>query len=309
MLPLERFNRDLTRLLSPGGRIGIAVSGGPDSLALLLLAAAARPGEIEAATVDHGLRHDSADEARFVARVCAERTIPHAVLPVRVEPGASLQARAREVRYAALAKWAHERRLAAILTAHHADDQAETLLLRLARGAGLAGLSSIRACSPLAGATVLRPLLSWRKSELEAIVEAAGLIPIRDPANHDPRHDRTAARKLLERTEWLQPARLAASAAHLAASEEALEFAAASMFSLRAEDRPSELLLTAADLPAELQRRLMLLAFVKLGAPPPRGPDLDRALAVLRSNGSCTLSGLQLSGGERWRIAPAPPRR
>jgi tRNA(Ile)-lysidine synthase len=307
---ITRFEQGLARLLPDRGRIGVAVSGGPDSLALLLLTAAARPGEIEAATVDHGLRPDSAMEAAMVAAICATLGVPHFVLRVTVAPGASLQSKAREARYAELGDWATQRRLAAILTAHHSDDQAETLLMRLARGSGLAGLAGVRSRRSL-GETVqiARPLLSWRKSELEAIVQAARLTPIEDPANSDPRHDRTGARGFLSGQNWLDAERLAASAAHLAEAEEALSFAAKRLFAERQDRGEHGIQLTAADLPRELQRRLIHLALTELGASPPRGPDLDRALTTLHTGGICTLGGIKLEGGAQWRLSPAPPRR
>ena len=276
---VERFARDLAALV-PSGRIGIAVSGGPDSLALLLLAYAARPGEIEAATVDHQLREGSAEEAAMVASLCEQLGIPHATLPVTVAPGASLQAQARTARYAALAAWATERDLIAVATAHHADDQAETLLMRLARGSGLSGLAGVRASRPLAdGVKLVRPLLGWRKAELEAVVAVAGLTPADDPANRDPRHDRTRAREFLGRDDWPDPRHLAASAHHLADAEEALHFATGH-FADRLTVEGGGLTLSAADLPRELQRRLLLAAISRLGDLPPRGPDLDRTLKV-----------------------------
>ena len=102
---IERFARDLASVWSEieqaDAKLGIAVSGGPDSLALLLLARAALPGRVEAATVDHGLRAESAQEADFVARLCGDLGIPHAILPVAVAPG-NTQDRARQARYTAL---------------------------------------------------------------------------------------------------------------------------------------------------------------------------------------------------------------
>src|SRR5512146_1103051 len=130
---VDRFAFELDSLLAPGPPIGIAVSGGPDSLALLLLAAAARPGLIEAATVDHGLRAESQAEAEAVARICAELRVPHEILLAEwaETPSTAIQERAREARYRLLAGWLVERELKALATAHHVDDQAETILMRL----------------------------------------------------------------------------------------------------------------------------------------------------------------------------------
>ena len=137
-----RFAADLAALWAGKGKLGLAVSGGPDSLALLLLARAALPGRVEAATVDHGLRPESADEAVMVAAVCARLGVPHRTLAVDVAQG-NIQAQARAARYAALAVWMGEQGIEALATAHHADDQAETLLLRLNRGSGVVDRKSV----------------------------------------------------------------------------------------------------------------------------------------------------------------------
>src|SRR5215218_7239909 len=99
---VARFVTDLATLISEHEPIGLAVSGGPDSLALLLLAAAARPGRVEAATVDHGLRPESRQESDFVRGICERLGVRHASLTVKVQSGASLQAQARAARYHAL---------------------------------------------------------------------------------------------------------------------------------------------------------------------------------------------------------------
>lgn len=222
-----RFAEALECLWPEGGRLGLAVSGGPDSLAMLLLGAAAMPGRIEAATVDHGLRAESAAEAEFVADICAVLGVRHAVLRVEVGPG-NVPDEARKARYAALADWAAARALSALATAHHADDQAETVLMRLNRGSGLAGLVGVRARSVVPGGSLplLRPLLDWRRSDLAAIVERAGIAAVDDPSNADPRYDRARLRAALDRVDWLDPAAIARSAANLADAEDALAWAA-----------------------------------------------------------------------------------
>lgn len=307
---VARFAADLSPLVADGATLGIAVSGGPDSLALLLLAAAARPGLVEAATVDHRLRPESREEAEFVAGICSRIDVRHAILPVDVAPGASLQAQARTARYRALGDWAIERDLAAVATAHHADDQAETLLMRLARGAGLGGLVGVRQARPLeAGIPVVRPLLDWRRAELAAIVAAAGITPIDDPANRDPRHDRSRFRGMLAEADWADAERLAASARWLADADEALDWALRPLADARIGAAGAGLTIDAEGLPREMQRRLLLAGFERIGAHRPRGPELDRARKALKAGKTATLAGLKLEPGPPWTLSPAPPRR
>src|SRR4051794_14593028 len=174
---VERFSRNLDALIAPGERIGVAVSGGPDSLALLLLAAGARPGLVEAATIDHGLRAEARDEGAMVADVCDRLGVRHATLTARWSelPETAIQERARNQRYRLLGYWAEERGLDALVTAHHAEDQAETVLMRLARGSGVRGLAAMRprSVSPGAHVRLVRPLLGWRRAELEQICARA----------------------------------------------------------------------------------------------------------------------------------------
>jgi tRNA(Ile)-lysidine synthase len=307
---IARFESDLAPLAPAGGRLGVAVSGGPDSLALLLLAAAARPGMVESATVDHRLRPESRQEADFVRGICDRLGVPHRTLAVTVAPGASLQAQARSARYAALGEWAIERGLDAVATAHHADDQAETLLMRLARGAGLGGLVGVRHARPLeAGVTLVRPLLEWRRAELAAVVAAAGLTPIDDPANRDPRHDRSRFRFMLAEADWADPERLAASARWLADADEALEWALASLLESRVIRSGAAITVDAEGLPREMQRRLLLAGFDRMGAHRPRGPDLDRARKALAAGKVVTLSALKLEPGPPWMLSAAPAKR
>lgn len=229
----DRFLTDLAAIWpegvgEPAARLGIAVSGGPDSLGLLLLAHAALPGRVEAATVDHGLRPESADEAAEVARICAGLGVPHAVLRVEVAPG-NVQAEARAARYGALAHWAQERELAALATGHQADDQAETLMMRLNRASGLAGLAGVRGRGTVPGSDLplLRPVLGWRRAELGEVVRLAGLVAAQDPSNANDRFDRVRVRKALAEADWLDVAAIAQSAAHLAEADAALDWMAA----------------------------------------------------------------------------------
>ncbi len=217
----------------------VAVSGGPDSMALLELAArwraeaaagAVRP-PVFAATVDHGLRPDSLAEAQMVADFAAARGVPHAILHwTGDKPHTRLQERARAARYALLAEEARRVGADFILTAHHADDQAETILMRIVRGSAIAGLAGMAVMSPREGLTLFRPLLSVRKSALVAYCEAQGAPYVRDPSNDNPRFGRTGARRLalmleaqgLGPGEWARLARRAARAeAALAAAAEA----------------------------------------------------------------------------------------
>ena len=210
---------------SPGAALGLAVSGGGDSLALLLLAHAALPGRVKAATVDHGLRPESADEADRVARYCAELGMAHTTLTVSVARG-NTQEQARKARYAALGDWAEEYDLGALATAHQMDDQAETFLMRLNRGSGLAGLSAIRALGsvPSAPVRLVRPLLRWRRDELAAIIERFGWSAVDDPSNHDDRYDRVRMRRALAECDWLDISAIEKSAGFLAEANDAIEW-------------------------------------------------------------------------------------
>jgi tRNA(Ile)-lysidine synthase len=313
---VDRFAGDLAALCGgEAGLLGVAVSGGPDSLALLLLAQAAAPGRVRAATVDHGLRAESGNEAAWVAGLCAERGIPHATLSIEVSRGGKgLQAAAREARYAALGGWMRREGIATLLTGHHADDQAETLLMRLNRGAGIGGLAGIRAAAPFAqggaGALLCRPLLGWRREALGGIVRDSGLTPVDDPANADEAYDRARMRRRLAEAPWLDAAALARSAAALAEAEEALDNVADSLFAERAKREGETLRLDPAGLPRELLRRLVLRALRTVDdGDAPRGEQVTALIAGLERGGVVTLAGVKCAGGPAWRFEPAPPRR
>ena len=172
------------------GRILVAVSGGVDSLALLVTAAEVAPGRTGVACLDHGLRVEAALEVERVGTLVRSLGLPFHTEALGLAPGPGAEARARAARYAALERIAGVHGYAAIATAHTADDQAETLLMRLSRGSALRGAASIRAEGP----RLLRPLLTVRRVETEALIAAAGLEPVRDPSNEDPGLFRTRIR-------------------------------------------------------------------------------------------------------------------
>jgi len=298
-------------------RFAVAVSGGPDSLALLSLACAAFGTQVVALTVDHGLRPAAAAEAAAVADHAAGLGVTHVILRWDgPKPTANLQAAARAARYRLLTAWCAANGVRWLATAHHRDDQAETLLLRLARGAAVGGLSGIRRVRDLGhGVTLLRPLLDAAKADLAAVVAAAGWTAVDDPANRAVRFDRTHARALLATRPWLDPARLAASADALAAAEAALAWTAERAWAGRVMVTERAVTVDAAGLPDELTRRLLVRA-VTLLAPSAvlRGEAVTRLMGRLAAGSGATVAGVAVrpvSVGPTtvWRFTAAPPRR
>ena len=297
--------------LGAGDRLALAVSGGPDSIALLVLAAAQLPGRFTVLTVDHGLRGGSDAEAAAVADACAAQGIAHHILPWQGDkPAANLQAAARTARYALMAEWCARNGHRLLLTAHHADDQAETLLMRLGRGSGSGGLAGIRQQRELVpGVTLVRPLLGVRRAALAAIAAASGWPVADDPSNRNPRFARTAARALLAATPWLDAARMADAAAHLADAEAALAWAADRAWAGNVVVAAGALRIDATGLPMELQRRLVDRAIKTFATQTVlRGGDVARLAARLAAGGTGTLAGVRASGGPVWMFTRAAPR-
>jgi tRNA(Ile)-lysidine synthase len=313
---VERFRAGLDGLIPADQRLGLAVSGGPDSLALLLLAAAARPGRVEAATVDHGLRSEAREEAIAVANICKDLDVPHTILTASWSelPDSAIQERARRKRYRLLSYWAEEHALGALVTAHHAEDQAETFLMRLARGAGVRGLAAIRPRTITTGSHVrlVRPLLQWRRSELEKICADAKTTPASDPSNEDEQFERVRVRQALGREDWLDPSAIARSAAHLADADAALDWAVQVEWHSQAEERSSRIIYRPSDAPGEIVRRIVTKAVRRLateGDAELRGREIDLVLEALRKGGAATIRGVRCEGGRDWRFTQAPPRR
>jgi tRNA(Ile)-lysidine synthase len=216
--------------LSQHSTLVLAVSGGPDSTALLYLAARWRAHvktgpKLFAMTVDHGLRKESASEAKAVARLCRTLEVPHRTLRWHgAKPKTGLQDAARRARYDLLAKEAARHGARHVLTAHTLDDQAETILFRLSRGSGLSGLAAMARESERGGITIVRPLLDVAKARLVATLAKARIAFADDPSNRDPRFTRPRWRQIMPllAKEGLSAERLALLARRIRRAETAL---------------------------------------------------------------------------------------
>ncbi len=206
--------------LEPAPEIAVGVSGGPDSLALTLLLdrwVRSLGGHVVGLTVDHGLRPESAIEARQVGAWLAQRGIAHRTLTwMARKPGSGLQAAARDARYALLDGECGERGILHLAVGHHADDQAETALFRHERRSGPAGRAGMPAERSLGRARLIRPVLGWPKAALVATCAQFGQPTFDDPSNQAERFARTGLRRRLtqdsdERAGWLEAAAGAAT--------------------------------------------------------------------------------------------------
>lgn len=305
--------------LCPPGRIGVALSGGSDSTALMHLAAAQAPGRVEAATVDHRLRRESADEARVAGRAAAALDISHEVLPWAEAPGhGNLQAAAREARLALLSEWAARRGLAAVLLGHTLDDQAETVLMRLARGAGVDGLSGMAESRRAHGTLWLRPLLGTRRDALRAWLRARGAGWVEDPSNADQRFERVRARATLAALAPLgiTAESLAATAGRLADQRRVLE-AAKHALAERARSwegadaaRIDRAALSAGERDTALRLMADTLAVLGGARHPPRHAALARALdAAIAGTPGVTLAGCLIRAEESHVAIMREPHR
>lgn len=325
----------------------LAVSGGPDSVALMWLAvrwrrSLARGPALTVVTVDHGLRRESAREAREVKRLATDLGLPHRTLRWRgAKPKTGLPAAAREARYRLLAQAARSVGASHVLTAHTRDDQAETLVMRLVRGSGIAGLSAMARLSTRDGLVLARPLLDVPKSQLVATLKRARIGYADDPTNRDAAFTRPRLRALLpqlaaEGGDARTLVRLAGRLARANAAVEVLTDGAERFLRLRDRgDAPqpgvrSFAAASFATLPEEVRLRLLLRAIDALGHEGPAELGkvetllgaLDQAIldhVVARgsrapANGRAilkqTLAGALISlAGGRIHVAPAPARR
>lgn len=194
----EEFSRALEpHLHLPAPATAVAVSGGVDSMALLLLLKE-KNIPLQALTVDHGLRSESATEATQVAAWCKTLGIPHTTLHWQHEKITSgVPEKARDARYELMFDWCRTNHIQHLFTAHHLDDQIETVLFRLTRGSGLVGLSGIMPITSREGIFLHRPLLSFPKSRLIATLEKAKQPWLEDPSNQNTAFTRNAMRTQL----------------------------------------------------------------------------------------------------------------
>jgi tRNA(Ile)-lysidine synthase len=306
---LTRVVAALTRLTEArDARLLLAVSGGPDSMAMLDLIASSWPGPVHAATVDHGLRPESVDEAAMVADHCANNAIDHALLRPATPITGSVQSAARAARYALLEAHADSIDAAFIVTAHHADDQLETVLMRLARGSGVDGLAGVRARN----GRIVRPLLGFRKAELVAHCEGRGIPFVQDPSNANPDYDRVRMRQALQGFDAVDPLIAGRSASALAEASEALDWIAMREAEAVLVRVPAGVRLVQTDYPPALLRRLLLLALARVQSDiTVRGPALDRLLQTLQRGGQAMIGDVlcgPAADGQGWHLRPAPPR-
>lgn len=292
-LAAAEFGRLLAPLAADAGSLAVACSGGADSLCLTLLShdwAARRGIALTALIVDHGLRPESRSEARQVAAWLRDAGIAAEILAwTGTKPTANRQAAARDARYALLEAWCRRHGVAHLLLAQHRDDQAETLLLRAARGSGVDGLSAMAPSLEVNGIRRLRPLLGIPKARLLATLRARGQSWIEDPSNRHPAYARTAMRAALAGLGDDAAAHLAQTAANMARARAALEQITAERLAqaVAYDDGAGIAWVDGAMLchgPDEIALRALSTVLKRIGgeALPPRLERLERLLAKLR---------------------------
>lgn len=279
-------------------------------MAMLLLAQDAIPGAFEVATVDHGLRPEARDECALVVAACEERGVPCDVLCVQVGAG-NVQAMARKARYAALGEWAKRRELAAIATAHHADDQAETVIMRLNRGAGVTGLAGIAehlALSQFHDTILIRPVLRFIGKELAQICETADVRICHDPSNDNTDFARVRVRAALAGNGWLDAQMVRRSADHLRDADEAVSWASEQVWQqqVRREGDALRFIVTG---PKAVRLRIIGRAIHSFGGSA-EGGDAARLLERLERGDNGNLGGVlaRVDGGE-WVFCREPARK
>ena len=279
--------------------IGLSVSGGGDSIALMHLAArAVRPRDIQVVTVDHGLRTGTAQEIALVAEQAKDLGLTHTILNWHWDGTGNLQAAARDGRWAAIADWADFYGITSIWLGHTEDDQVETLLMRLARGSGIDGLTGMSVTKKRGGLRIFRPLLGITRDDLRRWLMAEGVKWCDDPSNDDPRFDRVRARQMIAQLEGLglTRKRLLQTIDHMQAAHHSLQLAAQQFAKEYVRQDAGDLLFAPAALDLEKQdvpRRVMAAAFGWVASKQyrPRFEQLLDIAARARNGEKVTLGG------------------
>nr|WP_175582186.1 tRNA lysidine(34) synthetase TilS [Phaeobacter sp. HF9A] len=325
MTPTEAaLTAEILRRIGPElpPRLGVAVSGGSDSLALLYLMAALcrdQQTDLHVASVDHGLRAESRQEAETVASHAHQLGLSHDILTwQQPDTSGNLQAAARAARYRLLAEWARGRGIDQVAVGHTADDQAETVLMRLRRASGVSGLSAMPLRHRRDGIELLRPLLGLRRVDLRAYLDGIGVHWIDDPSNIDGRFERVRVRDALRTLEplGLTVEALTAVADNMRMADEALDQMARRAMQDLAQERLGAVGLEREGffgLPEEVARRLLIAAVQHVvgGAYPPRRSPVLAALSALMAGRSATLQGCHIvsQGGKLWLCREYQPLR
>ncbi len=308
---LTGSNADITSAVrdsfhrGPPEKLGVAVSGGGDSVALLRILKSCfddQPTQLHAVTVDHGLRVEAQQEAAWVADLCEALGVAHSTLRWRGWSGTgNLQDQARQARYQLMTDWAHNYGINDIALGHTADDQAETFLMRLARASGVDGLAAMNSRRTINGVNFIRPMLELRREDLRQYLRAHDQDWVEDPSNQDLKFDRIKARRALDTLDSLgiSVQTLTDVARHMEQAREALDwysFLAAREFvhvdggDVLIEYRRLR------TLPAEIARRLLTraIAWVNGQTYPPRSASLARFVDAAQKRETVTLAGCQM---------------
>lgn len=307
------FKRQLDALgVNAAGPIAIAVSGGADSMCLAFLA---RSLNVKALIVDHGLRPESAEEATLTLERLKVVGVPAEILTWHHEelPSSNIQAAAREARYELMAAHCREEGINTLLTAHHMDDQAETFLLRLNRGSGLAGLAGMAPKRDMEnGLTLVRPFLQYRKTQLVDVLKHNSIKWIEDPSNTSEIFDRVKARQMLggPPLKGLTTEKLAHTAHALGRARRAIEHYVAMWLDQCVDFQETGYASFAAQSLATVPEEVGLRALahlIRFASGQPYGPrfeKLERLFGnlVLQDFGGATLSGARFVSAEHGQV-------
>ena len=298
-------------------RVAVAVSGGGDSMALLDLAirAAAQQNQtVLAVTVDHGLRPEAADEARMVAAFCAERGVHHDTLQWDGQADGNLMAAAREARYRLIAKWAQDHDCTHVILGHTQDDEAETFLMSLARGAAVNGLAGMDLSPVYGGVKWRRPLIGVSRAELREYLRRHNIKWVDDPSNDNDQYLRVRTRKLLPQLDGI-----GLNADQISSSVHAMKMARSALEHYTMKEADEHVTVSGGDvilprgfnhlMPVEIQRRLWIsiLQWIGGGQYAPRTSALSALDAAIADGRNHTLNGCAIIvKGDEIRVTREP---